>query len=152
GEAGDVVLGGVDERDRSPVAVPDEDRAIEPQAPRQLGHDLLRLLVHEARRSRAGRGGRPAVPVTGEGDGTVLRGGRKRVRKVLPQARRPQSAVHEHHCRLGTWNLEHFELAAWEVDRRPHAAWTSRPASSSSKCARAAACHWAWRAVKSSWA
>src|SRR5206468_234666 len=41
-------VGGVDESDRRAVAVPDEDRLVDPNRLQQRGQHVKRLLVHEA--------------------------------------------------------------------------------------------------------
>src|SRR4051794_17546965 len=94
------MLGGMDQGDRRAVAVPDEDRALDGELTQDLREDLAGLLVHEARRARAGR--RVGVPVAEAGERHDAAAGAMREigGERPPEAHGTQALVEEDERRL----------------------------------------------------
>jgi hypothetical protein len=116
-EPADRVAGGVDERDRSSVAVADEQGLGRVELREHRGQDIVGLLVEEGRRARRARRVRPAVAEAREGDHAPPGGLVQRSREVAPQADRAEPLVQEHHGAPRAVAPEVGDLDVEPVDR-----------------------------------
>ena len=113
---------GVDDRDRRAVAVPDEDRVVDLRG----GEDLwqqLRLVMHVPDGTGHRRPIRLAVARAAVYECRQPGSLGDPLRKIAPQARRPEALVQEHQCQAaGPANVLRFDLLA--ADAEEHGAET----------------------------
>ena len=109
--------GGMDERDRRPVAVTDEDRLFDPERVEEARQQLQRLLVHEARRAWPRRRVGLPVAVARERDDPRACLGGERGRELPPEPDRAEAFVQQHHRGRGgvAREVEHLEATAVQL-------------------------------------
>ena len=137
-DAGDVVVGGVDQRDRGAVAVADEDRLGRVELREHLRQHVERLGVEERDGARLGRRLRAAVAEAREGEHAPARRLLQRLGEPAPQADRPEPLVQQdERAPIGVaGELEGLEAAVGDADAA-HAAGVMTAASSGSVYSRA---------------